>query len=84
VPLTWIIAAGLTLYYFGWQYALLSIPAMILCGYVALKTFEELIDLSVWWRASWLLVRERGLFLRLLIRRQNLQKEIETMLDETR
>jgi 1-acyl-sn-glycerol-3-phosphate acyltransferase len=76
MPLTWLITALTVLYFYGWQWALLSIPVTILCGYVALRSSETLIDLSVWLKSVWLLFRQRALFLRLLVQRQNLQKEI--------
>jgi hypothetical protein len=83
MPLTWLILGSVILFFFGWQLALVSIPLMIFCGYIALRVSEELIDMTVWLRASWLLIRERGLFLRLLLRRKNLQKEIESLIVET-
>lgn len=76
MPLTWLIAASIMLYFFGWQIALLSIPVLILCGYIALRSFETLIDMRVWINSAWLLFRQRALFLRLLVQRASLQKEI--------
>lgn len=77
MPLTWLLVASIVWYLFGWQIALMSIPVNIFCGYVALRSSETLIDLSVWVRAAWLLFRQRALFLRLLVQRENLQKEID-------
>lgn len=82
MPLTWAITASVLWYYFGWQTALISIPVTILCGYIALRSSETLIDLRVWLRASWLLFRQRALFLRLLIQRKTLQKEIGKLTEE--
>jgi 1-acyl-sn-glycerol-3-phosphate acyltransferase len=76
VPLTWLITALIVLYFFGWQIGLLSIPVTILCGYIALRWFETLVDMRVWLNSAWLLFRQRALFLRLLVQRQTLQKEI--------
>ena len=76
MPLTWAILASALWYYFGWEIALISIPVTILCGYVALRASETLIDLRVWLRSAWLLLRQRALFLRLLVQRRSLQKEI--------
>lgn len=76
MPLTWLIIALSILYFFNWQIALLSIPVTILCGYVALRSSETLVDLSVWLKSAWLLFRQRALFLRLLVQRENLRKEI--------
>ncbi len=75
-PLTWLIAALIMLYFYGWQMALISVPVTILCGYIALRSSETLIDLNVWIKSAWLLFRQRALFLNLLLRRKTLQEEI--------
>ncbi len=82
MPLTWLIVAGIIFYFFGWQIAFLSIPATILCGYVALRSSETLIDMRVWLKSAWLLFRERALFLRLLLERETLQKEIGELIEK--
>ena len=76
MPLTWLIVASIVWYFIGWQFAFLSIPTTILCGYVALRSSETLVDLRVWLNSAWLLFRQRALFLRLLVQRETLQKEI--------
>jgi len=76
MPLTWLITSLTILYFFNWQIALASIPVVILCGYVALRSSETLVDMRVWIKSAWLLVRQRALFLRLLVQRKNLQREI--------
>jgi len=81
MPLTWLIVGLVILYFFGWQFALASIPLTILCGYIALRSSETLIDLTVWLKSAWLLFRQRALFLRLLVERETLQKEIGEMID---
>ncbi len=81
MPLTWLIAASVILYFFDWQIALLSIPITILCGYVALRSSETLVDMRIWISSAWLLFRQRALFLRLLVQRKNLQKEIEQVIE---
>lgn len=81
MPLTWVVVASIVWYYFGWQTALTSIPLTILCGYVALRSSETLIDMRVWLKAAWLLFRQRGLFFRLLVQRQSLQKEIGELVE---
>ena len=81
MPLTWAIVAGAIWYFFGWQAAVVSVPVTILCGYVALRSSETLIDLGIWVRSAWLLVRQRALFLRLLVQRKSLQEEIGTIVD---
>ena len=76
MPLTWLVVASIIWYFFGWQIAIISIPVTILCGYIALRSSETLIDMRVWLKSAWLLFRQRALFLRLLIQRESLQKEI--------
>lgn len=82
MPLTWGIVAAVLWCFSGWQIALISVPVTILCGYVALRSSETLIDMRVWLRAAWLLLRRRALFLRLLIRRESLQREIRKVIEE--
>lgn len=82
MPLTWLITALVVLYFFGWQIALASIPLTILCGYIALRSSETLIDLTVWLKSAWLLFRQRALFLRLLVERETLQKEIGEIIEK--
>ena len=82
MPLTWIISALVVWYFFSWQIALASIPLTILCGYVALRTSETLIDMTVWVKSAWLLFRQRALFLRLLVERETLQKEIGEIIEK--
>jgi glycerol-3-phosphate O-acyltransferase / dihydroxyacetone phosphate acyltransferase len=81
MPLTWLVVALLMWYFFGWQIALLSVPLTILCGYIALRSSETLIDMTVWLKSAWLLFRQRGLFLRLLFERETLQREIGELID---
>ncbi|MGI8787874.1 MAG: 1-acyl-sn-glycerol-3-phosphate acyltransferase [Pyrinomonadaceae bacterium] len=82
MPFTWLFIALVVLYFFGWQFALLSIPLTIICGYVALRSVETLVDLRVWIKSAWLLFRERALFLRLLVERKTLQKEIGGIIEK--
>ena len=82
MPLTWLIVGLIIFWVFGWQIALISIPITILCGYIALRSSETLIDLSIWIKSVWLLFRQRGLFLRLLLQREILQKEIGEIVKE--
>ncbi len=76
MPLTWLIVASIVWYFVGWQFALISIPITIICGYIALRSSETLVDLRVWLKSAWLLFRQRALFLRLLVQRKTIQKEI--------
>ncbi|MGI8556362.1 MAG: 1-acyl-sn-glycerol-3-phosphate acyltransferase [Pyrinomonadaceae bacterium] len=82
MPLTWLITALLILYFFGWQFALASIPLTILCGYIALRSSETLIDMRVWIKSTRLLFRQRALFLRLLVRRETLRQEISEIIEK--
>ena len=77
MPLTWLILAGMLDYYFGWKIALLSIPIAFLCGYVALRTFEELEEMRGWINAAWLFLSKRDKFLRLLVERRKFYEELK-------
>jgi len=81
MPLTWLVTALVVWYFFSWQTALVSIPVAILCGYIALRSSETLIDLTIWVKSAWLLFRQRALFLRLLVERETLQKEIGELIE---
>ncbi len=80
MPLTWLIFAAIVFYFFGWQFAFLSIPLLVICGYIALRSFETLIDMRVWLKSAWFLLRQKALFLRLLVQRETLQREISEMI----
>src|ERR687889_372458 len=76
MPLTWLAVSGWALVRWGWQAALFALPFSVLCGYVALRSLEELYDMKGWFKAVLLLARRRQLFLRLLIERQALGEEL--------
>jgi len=76
-----VVTALVVWYFFSWQTALVSIPVAILCGYIALRSSETLIDLTIWVKSAWLLFRQRALFLRLLVERETLQKEIGELIE---
>jgi glycerol-3-phosphate O-acyltransferase/dihydroxyacetone phosphate acyltransferase len=76
MPLTWMIVALVLWYRLGWEVALASTTMTALCGYVALRSYETLMDLRIWLKAGWLLFRRRALFLRLLIQREGLREEV--------
>ena len=82
MPLTWLSVAVAVWYFLSWQAALLSIPLTILCGYIALRSSETLIDMTVWVKSAWLLFRQRALFLRLLVERETLQREIGEIIEK--
>ncbi|MDQ3805108.1 MAG: 1-acyl-sn-glycerol-3-phosphate acyltransferase [Acidobacteriota bacterium] len=77
MPLTWLVVAGLAFYWWGWAAAAASVPAAVVCGYVAMRSLEELHGMRGWFKAVVLLVRRRHLFLRLLVERQALREEIQ-------
>lgn len=77
MPLTWLVITGLVFFGRGWRAAVLAFPLSILCGYVALRSFEEFYDMRGWFRAVFLLLRRRRLFLRLLIERRALRGELK-------
>ncbi|HEX8735757.1 MAG TPA: lysophospholipid acyltransferase family protein [Pyrinomonadaceae bacterium] len=77
MPVTWIVFAVVLYFYFGWQIALVSLPFSFLCGYVALRTLEEIAELSGWAKAILLFIRKREKFLRLLAERQKLFEKVK-------
>ena len=79
MPLTWLGVSAWAFARWGWQAALVALPLSILCGYVALRSLEELYDMRGWFKALLLLVRRRRLFLRMLIERRALQDELRRM-----
>jgi len=76
MPLTWLILAVVLYFKWGWTVALVSIPASFICGYAALRSWEELEDLRGWFRAVRLFYLKRELFLQLLVERRNLHEEM--------
>lgn len=82
MPITWLVVAAIVWLFLGWQFALLSIPVTIVCGYIALRSSETVIDMRVWLTAVWFLFRQRALFLRLLVQRASLHEEIGEMVEK--
>ncbi len=76
MPLTWLVLAIVLYFQSGWQIALISMPAAFLCGYVALRSWEETEDLRGWFRAVRLFYLKRDTFLKLLIERRNLHQKL--------
>lgn len=76
MPLTWIILAIVLYFNWGWEIALISIPVAFICGYAALRSWEELEDLRGWFRAVRLFYLKREMFLQLIVERQNLADEM--------
>ncbi|HEX8188764.1 MAG TPA: lysophospholipid acyltransferase family protein [Pyrinomonadaceae bacterium] len=79
MPLTWLVVSAWAFARWGWRAALLALPLSVVCGYVALRSLEELYDMRGWFKALLLLARRRQLFLRLLIERRALQDEMRRM-----
>ncbi|MDQ3907289.1 MAG: 1-acyl-sn-glycerol-3-phosphate acyltransferase [Acidobacteriota bacterium] len=79
VPLTWLLFATAVYLWLGWRAALASLPVSILCGYVAVRSLETLYDLRGWFRAALLLARSRHKFLRLLLERRALHREMRAL-----
>ena len=77
MPVTWIVLAGFIYYFWNWKIALASIPISFLCGYVGLRTLEELFDMRGWFKAIWLFFRKRDLFLDLLRERRTLHRDLK-------
>ncbi len=77
VPLTWLIAAALVFYFLDWRFALLSLPVTALCGYLAMYSQEEILELSGWARAIWLFLTKREAFLRMFVERRELQQQLQ-------
>jgi len=76
IPLTWLIFAFILYFYFGWLIAIVSIPFSFLCGWIALRSLEEISDLSGWLRAISAFFLKREKFLRLLAERRNLFEKV--------
>ena len=81
-PLTWIVLGLLAWRFTSWQFA---VPAMILaplCGYVAIRFFEELDRFAGGVLAVALFVMRRRFFVRLLAERNAIRREILQLGDE--
>ncbi len=77
IPSTWIVFAVVLELYFGWKIAFLSVPFALVCGYVALRTLEEIADLSGWLKAISLFFLKREKFLRLVAERRELFEKLK-------
>jgi 1-acyl-sn-glycerol-3-phosphate acyltransferase len=74
MPATWILLAIGIYFYWDLKIALASVPFSFFCGYIALRSWEEYEDLKGWFRASWLFIRKRELFIELLLERRRLYR----------
>lgn len=77
MPLTWLLAAGVVWYFFGWEFALISTPISAVLGYVALYALEQFEDLRGWANAVSLFLWRRDTFLRLYIERRDMQLRLK-------
>ena len=77
MPLTWLVFAAFSYYFWGWRDALVSFPLSIVSGYVAMRTLEELEDLRGWFRAIRLFYLKRKTFLQLLTERRALHEALK-------
>jgi 1-acyl-sn-glycerol-3-phosphate acyltransferase len=79
MPLTWLVAAGITWYFVRSPWALWAIPIGFLLGYAALYTLEEFKEARGWARAIWLFLTRRERFLRLYVERREIQEELRAL-----
>jgi hypothetical protein len=79
MPLTWLAVTFIVFMLWGWRIALLALPSVITCGYVAMRFVEEAVDMTGWYKAVLALLRERRLFLRLLLERRRLHNTMRRM-----
>jgi 1-acyl-sn-glycerol-3-phosphate acyltransferase len=77
MPLTWLVFAVILYFYQNWTIALVSIPFSFLCGYVALRTLEQIEEMRGWIKAILLFFGKREKFLRLLAERRNLHEKMK-------
>ncbi len=76
MPLTWIVVAASVYIVAGWRAALVAFPAVIACGYAAMRSIEEAYDVRGWFKAALVLLGRRTLFIRLLLERRALHDEL--------
>jgi 1-acyl-sn-glycerol-3-phosphate acyltransferase len=81
-PLTWIIVAVFSWRLAGWPAAVASLIIIPVCGYVAVRFFEEMDQFTGSFVALALFVTRRRAFVRLLAERAAIRREILTLGDE--
>jgi hypothetical protein len=84
MPLTWLGVSAISFVMWGWRACLIMLPLVILAGYVALRVLEELYDMRGWFKGVLVLLRRRGLFMRLLLERRALHYEIQQLVAHER
>lgn len=83
MPLTWLIVSVTFFFVDNWQSALISFPLTIFCGYVALRSLEEMIEMRGWYKAARILAQNPYLFVSLLQERRELHREISNFAEVT-
>jgi glycerol-3-phosphate O-acyltransferase / dihydroxyacetone phosphate acyltransferase len=81
-PVTWIIVALILWRLAGWSAGVASLIIMPVCGYVAVRFFEEIDEFIGSFVALALFVTRRRSFVRLLAERAAIRREILTLGDE--
>ena len=81
-PLTWIVAASVLWIVAGWPAGLAALLLAPLCGYVAVRFFEEIDRFFGSFVALALFVTRRRSFVRLLAERAAIHREILALEDE--
>ena len=81
-PLTWIVVTSVLWVLAGWVAGLMALWLMPLCGYVAIRFFEELDRFVGSFLALALFVTRRRSFVRLLAERAAIRREILALGDE--
>jgi 4-amino-4-deoxy-L-arabinose transferase-like glycosyltransferase len=81
-PLTWIAATWVWWNFFGWAAGVAALLMIPLCGYVAIRFFEELDSFVGSFLALALFVTRRRSFVRLLAERAAIRREILALGDE--
>ena len=81
-PLTWLVLAGLSGYFAGWQAALAALAVTPFLGWAAVRFFEKLDQFFGSCRAIIYFITRRWYFTRLLAERQAIREEILALGDE--
>lgn len=84
MPFTWLSATSLLFWFGNWRMALVAFPLFIICGYAALRCLEESYDLRGWFKAVWILLRRRWLFVRLLLERRALHRDLAKIISQSK
>ena len=79
IPLTWFFVAAFVYYLTASLIALSAIPFSALLGYIALRSWEDYADLRGWFKASWVFITKRKVFLELLSERRQLVRSMESI-----